>query len=455
MRSVRSKLSVLAFCLTAALAGGCGGTGSASLSPLAPSPTGSSGATISGSVNSTSVAPLAAGSFGMMEARTVTITVVGTGLSTTADSQGQFTLTNVPAGNVVLNFSGSGVNATITISGVGPNDQVSIAVTLTGASARVDSERHSAPDNKGELSGRIASIDATARSLRVGDTTVKVPATVTIRHGSQTLQFTDLKVGDKVEVRGTKDATAATPTITATEIKMENGNDGDDDDDKSKSELEGTVSLQAGTCPAITFTVQGTKVTAAAATSYEHGACAAVVNGARVEVKGTRQTDGSVLATRISIEGAPSTSTIVELEGAVSLQTGTCPAITFTVQATKVTAAAATTYEHGACAAVLNGARVTVKGTRQTDGSVLATRISVADVPSTSTTVELKGAVSLQAGTCPAITFTVQATKVTAAAATTYEHGACAAVKNGTRVEVRGTKQTDGSVLATRISFDD
>ena len=429
----------------------CGGTGSALLSPVAPSPV-SSGATISGSVNSTSIAPLATNSFGTMDARTVTITVVGTGVSTTADNQGQFTLTNVPPGTVQLSFSGPGVSATITISGVGPNDRVQITVTVNGSSARVDSEHHSAPDNRGEFSGRIASIDATARSFRVADTTVKVPTTATIRHGSTTLQFADLKVGNQVEVRGTKDGT----TITATEVKVENGGDGehDNENDHSTSELEGTVSLQTGTCPAVTFTVQNTKVSAATTTSYEHGACAAVKNGARVQVKGTKQTDGSVLATRISVEDAPSTSTS-ELEGTVSLQTGTCPAITFTVQNTKVSAGSATSFEHGVCAAVLNGARVQVKGTKQTDGSVAATRISIEDSPSTSTTSELEGTVSLQTGTCPAITFTVQNTKVSAATTTSYEHGACAAVKNGARVQVKGTKQTDGSVAATRVSFED
>ena len=41
-------------------------------------------------------------------------------------------------------------------------------------------------------------------------------------------------------------------------------------------------------------------------------------------------------------------------------------------------------------------------------------------------------------------------------AATTYQHTSCAdATKNGARVEVTGTKQTDGSVLATHVSLDD
>jgi hypothetical protein len=272
-----------------------------------------------------------------------------------------------------LNFSGAGANATITISGVGPNDRVQIAVTLTGGNARVDSEHHSDP----EYSGRITSIDAAARSFRMGDFTVKVPAAAVIRHGSQTLEFAALKVGDEVEVHGTKDGT----TITATEVEIDNGDEVDGDNsqnDNSTPALTGVVSALAGTCPTVTFVVENTKVSAAAATSYQNGACAAVKNGVHVQVKGNRQADGSVAATRISMNQAQNDNSASVLTGAVSALAGTCPAVTFMVENTKVTAAAAT-YERGACAGVKNGMRIQVKGTRQADGSVAATRILIAD----------------------------------------------------------------------------
>jgi len=304
MNVIRSQCPVLAFCLAAALTAACGAAGSASLSPLAPSAA-SSGATISGRVSGPSVAPIAATAFGAMEARGVTITVVGTGISTTADSQGQFTLNNVPAGTVQLNISAAGSSATVTISGVGPNDRVEITVTVNGSNARVDSEHHSKPDeNKREFQGRITSIDAAGRAFRMSDMTVKVPASAAIHHGTRTLQFTDLKVGDHVEVRGTKDGT----TITATEIKVESGDEGNNDDekdgdnnDRGAADVQGVVSELAGTCPIVTFKVQTTKVSASSTTSYDHGSCAAVRNAVRVQVKGTKQSDGSIVATRISV----------------------------------------------------------------------------------------------------------------------------------------------------------
>jgi len=383
-----------------------------------------------------------------MATQGVTVTIVGSSVSTVADSQGQFTLTNVPPGTVQLNFSNGTSSATVTISGIGPDDHVQVAVTLSGGAARVDSEHHSSPDNNGEFDGRITSIDPGTQSFKVSSTTIKVPATAVIRHGGQMVHFADLKVGDHVQVRGAKDGS----TITATEIKVEtddsgkgndDGNDKGDDAQSSRVELQGTVSLLAGTCPAVTFTVQNTKVKTATTTTFEHVTCATLKNDAKVSVKGTKQTDGSVLATGVSLQDFT-----VELQGTVSLLAGTCPAVTFTVQSTKVTSSITTVFDHVTCATLKNDAKVTVKGTKQTDGSVLATSISFQE-----STVELHGTVSLLAGTCPAVTFTVQSTTVSSTTTTVFDHITCATLKNDSKVVVKGSKQVDGTVRATTIAL--
>src|SRR6185312_7605187 len=169
--------------------------------------------------------------------------------------------------------------------------------------------------------------------------------TTTIRHGNRTFQFSDLKVGDHVQARGTKDGT----TLTATEIKVENDNDDDDDDhDKPTTvSLSGVVSGSTGTCPAVTFTVQSTKVTVNSGTTYSSTTCAdATKNAANVKVTGTKQADGSVLATSVSLTTpAPTT-----LTGFISASAGTCPAVTFTVQSTKVTVNSSTTFPSTTCA---------------------------------------------------------------------------------------------------------
>jgi len=226
----------------------------------------------------------------------VTISVVGTGISTNADTQGQFTLDNVPSGTVALNFSAPGANATVTLQGVGANDRVQITVTVNGNNAHVDSEHH----NNGEISASITSIDSGNKSFQAGNWTIKTSGSTVIRHGSKTVPFSDLKVGDHVQVRGTRDAS----TVTATEIKVEQqGQGGDNDDDNDhEAEVDGRVSGLSNSCPGITFMIGNTKVTADQNTTYGRSSCSAIKNDLKVEVEGQRQNDGSVLARRISID---------------------------------------------------------------------------------------------------------------------------------------------------------
>jgi hypothetical protein len=305
----RYFLTFLACVLTAFVVAACGGEGTFS-SPVGPSS--SAGATISGTISGSAVSTpriLDSGSFSLMDARGVTVSVAGTGISTTADNGGKFTLINVPTGTVQLNFTGPGSNATVTLTGVGPDDKVQIAVTVNGNSAHVDSEHHSAPaNNKREFQGRITSIDSSAKSFQIPGLTVKTTATTIIRHGSKTVQFSDLKVGDHVEARGTMDGS----TLTATELKVESegedddhGNDADDDrGDAGQAEVSGVVSGSTGTCPAVTFTVGASaKVTVTKDTVYEDTSCAAATkNGAKVEIKGTKASDGTITATRVEID---------------------------------------------------------------------------------------------------------------------------------------------------------
>jgi hypothetical protein len=243
-------------------------------------------------------------------------------------------------------------------------------------------------------------------------------------------------------------------------VENDNGDDGDNNDDGGDDHrapattvsLSGVISGSTGTCPSVTFTVQSTKVTVNNSTTFSETSCAdGTKNGANVEVKGTKQTDGSVLATRVQLKTAAPAPAAATLTGAVSGSTGTCPSVTFTVQSTKVTVNSTTTFPQTSCAdATKNGATVKVTGTKQSDGSVLATSVSLT-TPAPST---LTGLISGSTGTCPAVTFTVQSTKVTVNSATTYTSTSCAdATKNGANVKVTGTKQTDGSVVATNVSL--
>ena len=64
---------------------------------------------------------------------------------------------------------------------------------------------------------------------------------------------------------------------------------------------------------------------------------------------------------------------------------------------------------------------------------------------------EVEGVVT--SGTCAS--FVVNRVTVTTNAATVFERGTCAGIKTGVEVEVEGTRQADGSVLARLVKFED
>jgi hypothetical protein len=62
-------------------------------------------------------------------------------------------------------------------------------------------------------------------------------------------------------------------------------------------ELEGLVSGLTGTCPSLTFKINGTTVMTNAATKFDYGICTSVANGKKVEVYGAPGSNGVVVAT--------------------------------------------------------------------------------------------------------------------------------------------------------------
>ncbi len=289
-----------AFVITGLLLTGCGG--SASLSPTGPSAaTGAAaGTTISGTVNGASSGASASGGAGMGAmalGSSITVKVAGSGVSSVVDQSGQFTLPNVPAGDVVLQFSGPGVDAHVTIAGVGAGDRIRINVLVGGGSAVVTHEDRVKADNRTELEGRISGIEASARTLTVDGRAVTVPATAVIRKGDRAVTFGELAVGQRVHVKAASEGTG----LVASEVIVQNDG-GRDDDDEVERELKGAVSGLSGTCPTISFTVAGTSVSANGATDYRNGACADVKAGSAVEVKTMRTSAGAVVATRIAFE---------------------------------------------------------------------------------------------------------------------------------------------------------
>ena len=296
IRSTRKLLVLLALL---AVSGACGGHGS----PTAPStpplvtevspPTPAvAGATIVGSVSGLSGA---ASGLRALVFSDLTVSVAGTNASALVDSNGGFTLTNVPAGEVVLKFSGPGIDASLPLGTVADNDHLQIGVAVSGTTATLNSQVSTTPAKptvsvKGTISGLSGACPSL--TLTVGDTSVTTNASTTFTDK----KCADIAGGDKAEVVGTKqsdntvlattvDAKAPPPPPAPTPVT-----------------LSGPVSAVGGTCPALTLKVDGTTyVTTTSATTFSGKICGEIKTGDKVEVTGTKGSDGVVLATKVVI----------------------------------------------------------------------------------------------------------------------------------------------------------
>jgi len=395
------KLFTLGLVAALALTAACSGSDTPS-SPMAPSvmamptsPTGptsgpTSGAMLTGTVTVASgakrVTPSATGG--------LTISVAGTNLSAPVDGNGSFTLDGVPPGDVQITISGGGVNATLTVGGVQAGQTIKLKITVSGTSGSIDSDERDdddADDEDGqdtrELEGRIESV-LSASSLMVSGQVVTTTSSTVIRKGDATILFSELVVGLRVHVKGTMDSTTTPATLAATEIKVQNENT------TVPMKVEGVVAAApTGTCPEITFVLQGSNITVKtdSRTNFR-SRCSDVGLGDTVEVMGrllvvsapaedAPPPGSTILADKIEItKAAPDAPPVgsspeLEFKGAMSGLGGSCPAISFMVGTQPIVANSSTSFKPS-CAALKNGDSVEVKGALQADGKVLATKIA-------------------------------------------------------------------------------
>jgi hypothetical protein len=223
----------------------------------------------------------------------IRITIVGTNIAVDVTGDGTFTLKNVPSGNVVLQITGPGVNATITLNDLQTGQTVTITVNVNGATADIDSDRRSKGGEE-QLEGRVESLPPTtpAGDFLVAGRMVRTNATTTFRRGDDSAgTFADLVLGYRVHIKGT----VVAGVLVAREVKIQNTNT------ETGLNINGDVSLFSGTIAAFQFNVGSRLVKGDANTEFfGNSAFSELANGKRVEVKGS-QRDGFVYATRMKV----------------------------------------------------------------------------------------------------------------------------------------------------------
>ncbi|MHA7878612.1 MAG: DUF5666 domain-containing protein [Saccharospirillum sp.] len=145
-------------------------------------------------------------------------------------------------------------------------------------------------DSDSEVYATISNIDTNAQQLTVGGVTVQVNASTLITDDDSDVRigFSDLVVGDFVEVEGRLDTSGATPVLVAAKLER-------DDDDDDTFEMEGRIAETDGSTSlqvlGVTLTIDGSTVTEGT-----------LVADAEVEVEYAEQSDGSFLASRIEVD---------------------------------------------------------------------------------------------------------------------------------------------------------
>jgi len=225
----------------------------------------------------------------------------------------------------------------------------------------------------------------------------------------------------------------------------------------SEVKVEGIAAGLGGTCPNLSFMVGGDRVVTDANTEFKQVACATLRNGARVEVEGSRRSDQALLAREVEQEapppGAPAPAppapappgARIEIEGVITGLTGTCPNLSFSVGGRAVGTNSQTDFERITCAAIANGIEVEVKGSVQANGTIVAQEVEPRE--NFRVTSDIAGLT----GSCPNISFMFGSERIVTTSATRFDDMSCGTLRNGLRVEVRGVRRPDGSILAARV----
>ncbi len=294
-----------------------------------------------------------------------------------------------------------------------------------------------------ELTGAIESLGD--RSLMVRGLAFLVDQNTVILDNQNTpIRFTDLQVGQIVEVRANRRADG---TLLATRVKIE---------DAPNDEVEVTGKIESLESNALV--VLGLKFMVDANTVVLDNnnnpiKFADLQAGQIVEVRADRQADGTLLATRIKREDLPNDE--VELTGAIeSLGDKSLVVLGRTFVVDQNTVILDNDKNPITFADLKVGQIVEIRADRQADGTLLATRIKLEDLPNDE--VEVKGAITALGDNSLVVlglTFVVDAN--TAVLDNNNNPIKFADLQTGLIVEIRANRRADGSLLATRIKIED
>lgn len=294
-----------------------------------------------------------------------------------------------------------------------------------------------------ELTGVIEAIGDDSLVVN-GRTFFVTDSTVILDDEKNPIAFTDLQKGEVVEIRA---EVLLDGTLIATRIKVEG---------KFKDEVELTGTIESiGTDSLVvsgfTFFVDANTVIL---DNKENPVdFSTLIVGMIVEIRGRRQADGSLLATKIKIEDRIEDE--VEITGLIediSDSTITVAGLTFKI--TKNTVILDNNKNPIQLADLSPGQTVEVRGDLLVDGTLVAIRIKLENRQADE--VEMSGPIEvINENTLQVLGVTFQITDATQLLDDKGNAITLTDLQVGQTVEVRGIRQADGSIVATKVKLED
>jgi hypothetical protein len=147
-------------------------------------------------------------------------------------------------------------------------------------------------EESASIEGTLTSLGGAVPNLQlvVAGVTVRTSASTDVQRRGDKQDLGTLRVGQTLHVIGTR---RSDRSIDARQIQIK------DDAASGEFEIEGSIGGLKGSCPSLTFKVNGYSIAANASTTFTGAACAVLKNGDKVTVNGIKQADGTVLATLV------------------------------------------------------------------------------------------------------------------------------------------------------------
>jgi hypothetical protein len=147
-------------------------------------------------------------------------------------------------------------------------------------------------ETSASIEGTLTAIGGTRPSLvlTIAGTTVRTSASTEVQRRGDVQDLSVLRIGMTIHVVGDRRSDGS---IDARRLQIK------DDAAGAEFEVEGSLGGLKGTCPTVTFGINGFSIATTASTAFTP-ACGELKSGNKVKVKGVTQADGSVRATSVT-----------------------------------------------------------------------------------------------------------------------------------------------------------